>query len=331
MSTISSVEDLESEDNCRNLCYDILEKYKKGRWESSENVEKLAPNRLTHVVSCYIMGNWLYNKFFKKRFNTTFFSSIYMKNDVNSKIHKFNFLWALTCLYHDAGYVYEEGDRCTLADFSILNEKDRPEDLPSVYNLANIYLYEQLRRENCMKLDHGIYGALKLRKDFNELLKEEHPIDQTPPKAYNCAVWSIMCHNIWFQKPKNYCASCYKAKDLHALILNHAKQKVKISNSPFFYLLCLADNLEPSKKIKDSSDWKKIVFSYNSNQSTIQITYSKEQNKDPSGITEYIKSVKSLNDWLVNVESIKNNGATILELHIELNENENKNKKEDKS
>lgn len=305
-SLLMNPNDVSNKCKCEEFILNIITQFRKNKMSCSKYVEQLSQERLSHVVSCFLMGYYLYTEVYKKKgwLNSDFFEKMDMFYGKSSDEFDFLFLWALTCLYHDVGYVYEEGKRCALADFSILDEKDKPEDFPSIYNLANICLYEQLRRENCRKLDHGIYGALRLRRDFDELLKEGHPKTQTPNKAYNCAVWSIMCHNIWFKSPKD---NCYKAKGLHSLVLDDAREKVKICESPFLYLLSLADNLEPYKKVKDIELWKSISFEIRDS-SCLKVDFgdtlkhNKNTEEKIDEVKAYWKSIKGLNDWLVKVE-----------------------------
>ena len=299
-SPISSIEDLGNEDKCKKLIFNILKVFRKEYLSSSVNIKQLRTDRITHVVSCFFMGRWLYQTFFKDVLDDNYFQRLNMKGENPDK--DFDFLWALTCLYHDAGYAYENGNKCMLPDFSLISEEHRSEYVPVIYSLANIKCYEILRRENHAKLDHGIYGALELRKDLNGFLIKDLPPGRTPMKAYECAVWSIMCHNIWFIEPKSACENCYKAKGLHEFILQNAREDVNICDFPLFYLLSLADNLEPSKTLPDYNNWECIEFLPSNHSLTIQKNNKLDESEK---IDVYIKSIQDLDNWLISINPRK--------------------------
>lgn len=222
-------------------------------------------NRSRHVVSTFLFGIVLAEMF-----------HIDLKKEDKNSIRVL-YLWFLSCLYHDMGYIYEsdtdivkktwyndvkkEGLDALAKSFEI-KYVDNSEF--QTYGKENIDLYLKSRLAGATpKLDHGIIGGLllydRLRLQF-EKAWEKARIDKEKSftrdgffgennrlfysenhfSAYAKAADAIISHNIWHTTLREYLEKSGK------MDVNNLK-KINIDNTICF-LLSLADTLEPIKK-----------------------------------------------------------------------------------
>ena len=224
-------------------------------------------NRAVHTVSLYALGIFLYEKL-----------EINFKSDnVIGGKDSFLYIWYMTCLYHDMGYVYENGqgrdlDGCETLDLFIkkalggnpcLFYKENKEDVSLEDLCKNYYKYIYETRGH---IDHGVVGGIilyhNLIKNYKEKKQKSGNSNETKFYDETKNVWFskdlfpyykraailIAKHNMWYASPEK--AEAYKAAGLDALISNQEQRinfdKVK-PEEQLLFLLCFADTIEPLK------------------------------------------------------------------------------------
>lgn len=219
----------------------------------TESIYRLSPLRQVHTVSTFFLGLYLY-KFLKVSSHRKYEPS-------------FKYLWFLTCLYHDFGYIIEDGiDRnwTDEIDYDVYEHLKIPNDLSTYYDVEIIKKYSEHRGN----VDHGIEGGRKLydllKRNYYEHQERWAEKNRTIPiddfeypkgiwfrkrheKYYAEAALNIMLHNIWFandlKKAEEYCKA-----DLGRLI----NKRLKFTYSAaLLFVLAFADTIEPIKKAKE--------------------------------------------------------------------------------
>ena len=226
--------------------------------------DEILMKKSQHIISTYLLGIIIYK-------------SLKRHIEKNQNIDdNFKYLWFLSCLYHDIGYIYEEELNCKnlrtlqadgiegLKKFCNIEYLYTGKFKPYTKEHINVYLSERARcRDGCTGvIDHGIIGGFllydRLRKNYETawnkvkqrkikvtrksfeygglLFSEEH-FDY-----YEKAAQAIIVHNIWRNTLKKYLAE----KDEENAGIEDIK-KISIVN-PIAYILALADTLEPIKK-----------------------------------------------------------------------------------
>lgn len=223
-------------------------------------VKKRAP----HIVSTYLLGIIIANIF-----NLDFCTRD--KENMNPL-----YVWFLSCLYHDIGYIYEDNPCCEqlrkiqtgglAALKEICNIKYCiycQDNEVRTYNKDEVSLYLSYRAQ-CSNgrmgvIDHGIAGGMmlydRLRKNFEQAwekkLKECVKITRESFcynnlhfstahfRYYAKAADAIISHNIWADTLKKCLESNGEQYESH--------NKIQETNTIAF-ILALADSIEPTKK-----------------------------------------------------------------------------------
>lgn len=216
-----SIKTLKNEDES----YEFIKEYFKcgGKeqvfcFEIIQDHEEKIKERAQHIISTFLLGFIVANSF-----------------GINVDERKFKYLWFLTCLYHDIGYVYEEESKCEHlcalqtggldAAKKICGIKYTSNDEFSTYckEYVNIYLSHRAR---CTygkkgKIDHGIVGGLmlydRLRKNYESAKQKPDLVGTESGFYYNGLFFSeehfkyyaeaadaIIAHNIWKSTLDNY-------------------------------------------------------------------------------------------------------------------------------
>lgn len=172
------------------------------------------------------------------------------------------------------------------------------------------------------RIDHGIAGAdymyCKLiqnyRIQYSKMHECENPMEFTDAnnRHYNCEQFKIFayisdciaCHNIW-KAPKDS-EELYQKYELEALIGENFKI-VSYENNPLLFILCLADSIEPTKKIKnidESEILKNIELEYCVEANKLKVLINKKLNTN-NQCRNYIENLKSIEDWIdIKIEVI---------------------------
>lgn len=240
------------------------------KYKAIEHIDKLPDLRLIHMVSVFFIGIYLY-EFLKVEDHKEYEPS-------------FNYLWFLTCLYHDFGYIIENDIDDTWLDninYDVYEHLEIPNDLTTYYDAEIIKRYSEYRHN----VDHGIEGGRKLydllKRNYYEHQERWAKKNRTIPiddfeypkgiwfrkrheKYYAEAALNIMLHNIWFvenDQNKDGIISEKGKEETDAELYRKAKldkligKKIKFTYScALLFVLIYADTLEPVKKIHKSKD-----------------------------------------------------------------------------
>lgn len=271
-------------------------------------INTLSKSRLQHTLSCFLLGILIYesNKLLSRRINSVL-EKIPIEN-IEEPRERFKYLWLLISIFHDFGNAFENKDiELSKNEFEELITKldSNPEYIPSVYSQELLKNYAKYRLCRFGIDDHGICGGIKLYSDLCELRKEKE--NQSTTECYwgkdlipsfKLAAWTVACHNIWHVKyGENNVGSimCYKCQHLDELIYNIESRIIK--ESPFLFLLCLVDSIEPIKIFNDVDKLKHMAFDFSKGK-CIEIQTRKicQIQKE-----HYLSKIKELNDWLTDV------------------------------
>lgn len=258
--------------------------------------KQIPQKRIEHIISMYCMGRVLYDKSCAIKNAINKFIDTLDFCEANNYEAKFEFLWMLTALYHDVGYVYEEEHTFSLCQIQqkanyIYPFSENP-CVPNCYthDLLNAYLW--FRFITSGKCDHGIAGAQKFYDDINAAAPG---FRKRLPKVYDAVCLCIACHNVWFPNEHTICA--YKVFCLSNLVKAYEKsenkkvREISLEEHPLLFLLSLADNLEPTKRSTTLDVLDNILFDITDN----KITVGQRGMID----TKYMESVADLKEWLV--------------------------------
>lgn len=266
-----SIKTLKNEDES----YEFIKEYFKcgGKeqvfcFEIIQDHEEKIKERAQHIISTFLLGFIVANSF-----------------GINVDERKFKYLWFLTCLYHDIGYVYEEESKCEHlcalqtggldAAKKICGIKYTSNDEFSTYckEYVNIYLSHRAR---CTygkkgKIDHGIVGGLmlydRLRKNYESAKQKPDLVGTESGFYYNGLFFSeehfkyyaeaadaIIAHNIWKSTLDNY-LEIEQYMKLNATNIPNITIDKKMA-----FVLAIADTLEPLKRTNNMDVLDEIEF-----------------------------------------------------------------------
>lgn len=300
-----------------NSCFRFIEGYlgkgSKDDIDCFNLLKKLSCSRLQHTVSCFLLGLLIFDNCqpLQKAISIKLKQSDPNRENETPE-QRFFYIWMLICLYHDVGYLYEDGDESNehLNEIVINLLKKKPNLVP--YSRRTIKRYYDYRhcRWNCE--DHGIVGGAKLFIDLCELRadREKHPKDNLYwgtdlENDFLVAAYTISCHNIYKIDKNSEYVSCYKCKKLNNLIQDG--RIIELSQHPCLYLLCLADTIEPIKQFK-LSPLEKIDIQFDKNSNIIMIDLSMITSKAKMG---YRRKIMELKDWLISDVEVKGETITL--------------------
>lgn len=257
--------------------------------------------RPNHICSVFFLGILLCN-------NTSLSEKYKTKRNLPG-YKKFPFLWFLIALFHDNACRKEKDEELmgiqTVEDLKRVLKIDH--DLLKlkfsgcphlVASRENYFRYIRAERDS---IEHGIAAGLllydRLVKIRRKKQKDEPPHerlfwDKSLEYDYRLAAQAISFHNIWVSNPTREAVYIkYGLKDL----INPAK--VKFSDFPLFYILAIADTIEPVKtfmnKHLDMYILENIHIDFRPDGITIE---------NDAGSTldfeDYITKVKDLENWL---------------------------------
>jgi len=295
-------------DSMRSFFESYLGKGGKADLSIFKYINTLSKSRLQHTLSCFLLGILIYesNKHLSRRINSVL-EKIPIQN-IEGPRERFKYLWLLISIFHDFGYAFENKDvELSKNEFDelITELNSHPESIPIIYSQELLKNYAKYRLCRFGIDDHGICGGIKLYSDLCELRKEKE--NQSTIEGYwgedlipsfELAAWTVACHNIWHVKyGENNVGSimCYKCQHLEELIYNIDSRIIK--KSPFLFLLCLVDSIEPIKIFNDVDKLRHMAFDF-SKERCIEIHTRKicQIHKE-----HYLSKIKELNDWLTDV------------------------------
>lgn len=282
-----------------------------------EYIHNLSDIRIRHIVSCFFLGVAIYYKCSKIQDSINALLSTTHANPKETTEERFLYVWMLICLFHDLGYVVENGlallKKNEFDDLMKMFPK-RPKYIPKLFNKTLLKNYNKFRLCRFGVNDHGIVGGIKLYKDLcglREVKEKEdssHFWGKSLENDFCLAAWTIACHNVFMAKKGNQNEKCYTCINLSSLIYNNQSREINLKDHSLLFLFCLIDTIE-SLKIIHNFNLLKIISLEISTQSII-IDYS---NLCQVMKEEWEKKLKDLNEWLTNVKS-SNLGKMIIEI-----------------
>lgn len=248
-------------------------------------------NRCRHIVSTFWLGIALAEQL-----------GINLKAEDENDISLL-YLWFLSCLYHDVGYIYEQDTEMQIPHMNVRPLEDMKDNICEVekylkdtfniehiaenefvpYNKGTIYFYLIRKFQEGFSLKFDVSG----QKYFLLYSTKHFPV-------YVEAANAVIIHNIWekaltqyLMDPDNTKKKCYV--------------RINIKNKLHF-LLSLADTLEPLKRFQKSADVLDKIYLGSSREGqgiSIQVT-------DPEVWEECYKDIfddGGINSWM-DVEAV---------------------------
>lgn len=283
---------------------ELLKRGGKGDIRSVEEIETLSSMRRRHTISCFLLGNEIYNRCPTiKTYIDNLIREIRPNEIYETEKERFRYIWMLICLFHDLGYNYEEkhsvydSKDIESAITQLLKEKT-PVGQP--YTKTIVRKYHKYRKEGWGILDHGIVGGALLYHDLCELRKIKEPIDNTLywgkklEMDFLIGGWTIACHNIFSILPNDSSEGYYRFFKLEKLITTD--KIIILEKCPLLYLLCLVDSMEPIKIIGNNSLLKEIEIEIQEDKISLNIKKLPDMPR-----CKYIGKLLSMETWLANV------------------------------
>lgn len=295
-------------ESMRSFLSMYLGKGEKSGIEIFDYLNAMPTERLQHTISCFLLGTLLYERCpsISKDINSVL-NKFPINNDERFE-ERFRYIWLLISLFHDFGYAIEnnliEYDK---EQFDTLMSKfpRSPKSIPRPYSKTLLINYEKYRKCRFGVNDHGICGGIKLFSDLCELREDKSNHNGSNNywgedliKLFSLAAWTVACHNIWFVNENDRTVECYR----HCLKLDKLVYQEKFRNikeSPFLFLLCLVDSIEPIKIFNNKDSLHHIAFDFSNTTSiNIQIDGLCQPKKN-----HYLSKIKELNDWLTDTNN----------------------------
>lgn len=349
--------------NAISNLYDIVKESKKYDYYYNEN--KLDPDNLTinscnHYIAEYfkygekeypvfdIIDIWSSKKVRSRPLHTVIFFLLFShfarryQSIIKDKIYLYlhspdkycsdiqRFLFIM-CLYHDYGYIIENGRKDDPLFQLTENSTDEIKVLtgidtklfPNPYIKNTVIKYFFYRNRS----DHGISGGTlllyRLIANFHKIEtlagKEDDNTEFIYPLDSNIQWWKeydfkfyqyissiIIKHNIWFAYESDV-KTKYKENGLENLIIYTDSQKLSFQKDPILFLFCLLDTIEPMKKLINNFDkaeeisglLRKIkIEDINVGEFDFIINFN---DLDVIKLDDYICSILSLRKWM-NIE-----------------------------
>ena len=241
----------------------------------------------------------------------------------------FEYLWFLTCLYHDIASCVEKTDDVYANCCSVCPNKSEMRWKGCRFSRRTVCNYCRYRKKSGSQ-DHGIYGGLQLYKQLkkNFLINTEGYDWKTGPiyerngliwkqehkKYYALASQAIICHNMWTVKGSDKTVSTkYVDAGLEELIIHDEQKKLSRSAYPLDYMLCLLDSIEPIKRfnavLTANELLKKIDITYTAK--SLKICWDNDLKKQEC-FWAWMKTIYTMSDWMqVSVEDLEMNSCVI--------------------
>ena len=288
----------------------------------------LSNKRVIHTFSVYLLGIIL--------FHHVLCGNTYK----NAECRAFLYHWFLICLYHDVGYIYENNSQWKSSDDSVKYKIRKiiehiPRSLCSIINNENVYRYWLYRKNQILRcshiqgVDHGISGALKMLKDLNRKhsallskLNREYPnedfANQKFPgtnihlnnNAFPFAASIIAIHNIWLGKPTD--AAKYEENGIESFV---GKRYDFNEDALLFWVLQIADTLEPIKKLPENLTTSEIISLLQSIEldlSPYSISISYKEQKCRFDYKSWLSNCSGMKDWTnIDVDDSSENSITL--------------------
>ena len=317
--------------DCSEFIKDYLKRGEKLTHHIDEIVDLLPTMRLQHTISCFFLGIEVYHncKIVQDCINN-FVQKIRTNKNNETKENRFYYIWFLTCLFHDIGYVIEE---CLIGKKELkgLLTDDRKENNSSIkdalkylfnnkqwritaYKKETIKRYLDYRKNVFILDDHGIVGGALLFKILCDIRENKDNCQDDNndlywgielEKDFMVASQTIACHNIYIIGRCDKKIKFYEFYKLNELISD--KRLINLHKHSLLFLLCLVDCIEPMKTILDCIYLDKIIMGFEDHKISIDI------NALPAKLQQsYRKKVLDINSWLTDSKCDDNDNNIII-------------------
>ncbi|GAA6528576.1 hypothetical protein LPYR103PRE_05490 [Segatella asaccharophila] len=316
---------------CKSFIRNCMKAGGKGNDYLNDSLDSLSPSRIKHIVSCFLLGFVFRENISKKDWIDKKLKTLCHDYSKDWK-GEFSYIWMLICFFHDLGYNVEEGENVIPEEDGVFPPQRKSSVfLPRIYTPEAVSAYEKYREEKYhVNVDHGIYGGKVCYEKLCEIRRQHDSSKNTPnnldntvmittmgqklredspqyywgkplEKVYACISWTIICHNMFFVQEDTEEAKYYKEHDLGEFVYKKRARKIRLKSSPFLFLLCLVDTLEPIKKFNTLEVLKYISLDVNK----MKIKIDVENTRNIGNLDEWEKyrdSVIGLNDWLCDFQ-----------------------------
>ena len=246
------------------------------------------------------------------------------------ELYDFNYVWYLTCLYHDTASVIENSEwhkgvssdiNFHLGKHNIMNNVyehswEKKSLKPYTYSENVIKNYFRYRVEYCHSIDHGILAGYllydRLISNYNETWKKyrrNSTFDDYNNFYYNGLCWriehqslfaivadAIIAHNIWHSDDK----VLFQSYGLDSLVKSNKfsfEKNMSFEKNTLAFILGLLDTIEPTKFFDKESPMK-VLKSINLECDNV---YRIRRIK-----ISLLDKLAAQNDWLEKLESMEN-------------------------
>lgn len=292
--------------NPDNFIIDLLNRGGKDTQNLTEQIRMLPMMRKQHTISCFLLGNEIYNSnLIIRKLIDKAISDIRPDNIHENCTKRFRYIWMMISLFHDLGYNIEDGNSSlTYPELRMAYTKLNvsKEALCKPYSKKMIGRYLDYRWERWQHIDHGIAGGVLLYKELCELRKQKESIGSQTlywgkelEKDFLFASWIIACHNIYKITQNDESEIYYRHFKLEDLIT--PQKIIDIDKSPLLFLLCLVDNIEPVKQIREIDPTDKIELFFPQNKLIVNANNLTEDILR----CQYLGKILALNAWLTEV------------------------------
>lgn len=251
-----------------------------------ENDPNEAQYRVKHIFSVYLLGVMCYDKinavqkavnsFIKNKIWVNTFESFSAKDEPIQLRKNFLYIWYLTSLYHDVGYIYEfrrNDDDSIYSQIALGQYKDNwlkqryvlgiPPQLNKSVNkyFLNRRTNVQFNRGKDGCTDHGFAGGIRLchelndyhcrHNNFTECGSDRRQLIHCPLifKWYSIpSAWAIICHNLWTAFEGTEQALMYESLGLNDLVISKKQSIIDYKKHPILFMLDFVDAIEPIKR-----------------------------------------------------------------------------------
>ena len=268
-----------------------------------------------HTVSLYLLGMSMYEIFENE-----------LKEDLKKIMfdlddwYDFRYTWFLTCFYHDI-VSCEEAKKYYMEDlkdklkYTIYNHVlASDENYKPNFSQEIIDNYWSFREKRDHGIGAGYYFFDALCNNFNKetkgqfIKKDKVTIDGLSWRKEHLDHFAyiadaIICHNIWYAYKKEDIKK-YNKFHLDKLIINSEKDRLYLKQSPLYFILCLLDTIEPTKRFEELEVgyvFKNISIEGYGEEKVIRIKWNKElqeKQKNEEMFKKWRNSILELEKWL---------------------------------
>lgn len=320
--------------DANNKCMQFIQEHffkgEKGtalEFDFQENYKKFGKHK--HTVCLYLIGISL-----KELFDEHIKDYLGKKNLEPNKWYSFEYVWFLTCLYHDVASCTENIyniEKCSDDRRNLGYYKRKYHIMHSPYdnNVIDNREEKQLLSEQYFKyrlasgrIDHGILGgylffeklsslfesAKKRFLDQNEFIFKNRYWNEKFVDLFALIADAIISHNMWTIKEDDSNVQTYKDYGLDILILQDHEKGISLEENPIQFMLCLLDSIEIIKRFDQSIHpmevLRNVSVSAVHNNTALELGW-RAWAEGQRGFGSWRTTIEELEDWMnVKLEDV---------------------------